>query len=112
MVVEEANDVDAADALGALARDPALADRIAGRLVDRLADGATAAAARRRLTQALADIPGAAASRAVAELVHDDDRVVALTATYILTLRSDSRAGDQAREGHVNAAAPHVAPPP
>ncbi len=39
MIVEEANDVDAADALSALANDPALADRIAARLVDRLAHG-------------------------------------------------------------------------
>ena len=31
MVVEEANDVDAADALSALAADPAMADRIAAR---------------------------------------------------------------------------------
>jgi DNA-binding transcriptional MerR regulator len=109
MIVDEANDVDAADALSALAGDPAGADQIATRLVDRLADGATDASARRRLTQALADIPGATASRAVADLAHDDDRAVALTATYILTLRERAR---QASDGQVSAAAPHVAPPP
>ncbi|NUS87178.1 MAG: MerR family transcriptional regulator [Streptomyces sp.] len=88
MVVEDANDVDAADALSALASRPALADQIATRLVESLAHGVTeSASARRRLTQALADIPGTTASRALADLSHDEDRVVALTAAYILTMR-------------------------
>ncbi|MGV9306114.1 HEAT repeat domain-containing protein [Nonomuraea sp. NPDC003727] len=87
MVVEGTNDVDAADALSALAGRPALADQIATRLVDRLAHGAVESAARRRLTQALADIPGTTASRALADLSHDEDRAVALTATYILGIR-------------------------
>lgn len=87
MIVEGANDTDAADALSALASDPASADRIAHRLVDRLAEGATASSARGRLTQALADIPGAVTERALADLAHDDDRAVALTATYIRRLR-------------------------
>jgi hypothetical protein len=39
MIVEETNDVDAADALSALAGNPALADQIATTLVDRLANG-------------------------------------------------------------------------
>jgi DNA-binding transcriptional MerR regulator len=88
MVVEETNDVDAADALSALADDPALADQIATRLVDRLARGAVASSARRRLAQALAGIPGTTASRALEDLSHDEDRGVALTATYILELRN------------------------
>ncbi|CAL9638638.1 MerR family transcriptional regulator [Streptomyces sp. Tu 3180] len=87
MIVEEVNDVDAADALSTLAGDPGSADRIATGLVDRLADGTLAAPARRRLTQALADVPGDTASRALADLSHDDDRVVALTAAYVLELR-------------------------
>ncbi|MGV9456453.1 HEAT repeat domain-containing protein [Streptomyces sp. NPDC003635] len=87
MIVEERNDVDAADALSTLAADPASADRIATRLLDRLADGATATAARRRLTQALAGIPGIATSRALEDLSRDEDRGVALTATYLLKLR-------------------------
>ncbi|MDW6061283.1 MerR family transcriptional regulator [Streptomyces sp. FXJ1.4098] len=87
MVVEDANDVDAADALSALASRPALADQIATRLVESLAHGVTESSARRRLTQALADIPGITASRALADLSHDEDRVVALTAAYILTMR-------------------------
>ncbi|MFG2825973.1 HEAT repeat domain-containing protein [Streptomyces sp. NPDC048434] len=87
MIVEETNDVDAADALSVLASDPAWADQIATGLVDCLAHGTAASSARRRLTQALADIPGSTASRALADLSHDEDRAVALTATYILGIR-------------------------
>lgn len=103
MVAEEANDVDAADALSALASRPELADRIATGLVDRLTDGTDRAdhadgtgstgstvepSVRRRLAQALADIPGSTASRALKELAHDEDRGVALTAAYILGIRA------------------------
>ncbi|MFI1196382.1 MerR family transcriptional regulator [Micromonospora sp. NPDC020750] len=88
MVVGEANDADAADALSVLAGDPVSADQIAIRLVDCLANGTVESSARRRLTQALADIPGSTASRALADLSHDGDRAVALTATYILRLRN------------------------
>ncbi|MER6308137.1 MerR family transcriptional regulator [Streptomyces sp. NPDC001657] len=88
MIVEERNDADAADALSTLASDPALADQIATGLVDRLAQDTIGSPARRRLTQALADIPGAPASRALADLSCDEDRAVALTATYILKLRN------------------------
>ncbi|MEV7994549.1 MerR family transcriptional regulator [Streptomyces sp. NPDC086077] len=87
MIVEEVNDVDAADALGVLASDPELADEIATMLVDCLGLDTVDAPARGRLTQALADIPGGIASRALADLSHDEDRAVALTATYVLTLR-------------------------
>ncbi|GCD40714.1 MerR family transcriptional regulator [Streptomyces paromomycinus] len=87
MIVAGRNDTDAADALGRLASDSATADRIATSLVDRLARDTTGAPARGRLTQALADIPGTAASRALVELSHDEDRAVALTAAYLLQLR-------------------------
>lgn len=87
MIVEDTNDADAADALSALAGDPALADRIAATLVDRIADSGAVPAARQRLTQALADIPGGVATGALTELANDADRPVALTATYVLTLR-------------------------
>ncbi|QTD96078.1 HEAT repeat domain-containing protein [Streptomyces cyanogenus] len=87
MIVEEGNDVDASDALSTLAADPALADRIATGLVACLARDTIGPSARRRLTQALADIPGTTTSRALAQLSHDADRGVALTATYILKLR-------------------------
>ncbi|CAM5331470.1 MerR family transcriptional regulator [Streptomyces avidinii] len=87
MIVEGTNDVDAADALSALASSPAAADRIATAMVGRLAADPDALPSRRRLTQALADIPGATAARALAELSHDEDPAVALTAAYLLTLR-------------------------
>lgn len=87
MIVEGRNDTDAADALSVLADDTAAADRIATGLVDRLARATTEAPARGRLTQALAGIPGTTASRALAELSHDEDPAVALTATYLLRLR-------------------------
>ncbi len=88
MIVENANDADAADALTTLASDPAVADQIAARLVDMLADDAVDGPARLRLTQALADIPGSTASRALTTLSRDGDRAVALTATYVLQLRN------------------------
>lgn len=106
MVVDGANDVDAADALRALADRPAptdvpesadlapssgrpaSADRIAAALVARLGRRAAGSSVRRRLTQALAEIPGATASQALADLSHDEDRAVALTAAYVLTLRA------------------------
>ncbi|SDN45590.1 transcriptional regulator [Actinacidiphila guanduensis] len=87
LIVEGRNDTDAADALSVVASDTGTADQIATRLVDRLADDTTTAPARGRLTQALADIPGTAASRALVELSHDEDRAVALTAAYLLRLR-------------------------
>nr|WP_269091077.1 HEAT repeat domain-containing protein [Actinopolymorpha cephalotaxi] len=90
MIVEEVNDVVAADALSALANDPASADRIVARLTGRLAEDGAGSPARQRLTQALADIPGDAAARALAELSRDEDRVVALIATYILTMRDET----------------------
>jgi DNA-binding transcriptional MerR regulator len=88
IVLQGTNDVDAADALSALASRPELADQIATRLVDCLAQGTVEPSARRRLAQALADIPRSTASRALADLSHDEDRAVALTAAYILGMRS------------------------
>lgn len=87
MIVEGRNDTDAADALSVLASDTAMTDRITSKIVDRLAPDAEAAPARGRLTQALASVPGAAAARALTELSRDEDRAVALTATYLLQLR-------------------------
>ncbi|MEU1017670.1 HEAT repeat domain-containing protein [Streptomyces sp. NPDC005900] len=88
MVVAEVNDVDAADVLGVLAgRGAEWAERIAVLFVDRLDRAADSPGARRRLTQALADIPGPTASRTLAQLAHDEDRAVSLTATYLLGRR-------------------------
>uniref|UniRef100_A0AAU3H4C9 MerR family transcriptional regulator n=1 Tax=Streptomyces sp. NBC_01401 TaxID=2903854 RepID=A0AAU3H4C9_9ACTN len=88
MIVEELRDVDAADALSALADSPELAGRIADGLVSRLARPGAGSAVRRRLTQALADIPGATTARALEELSQDEDRGVAVTAEYLLTRRA------------------------
>ncbi|QKW04311.1 MerR family transcriptional regulator [Streptomyces sp. NA02536] len=90
MIVEGRNDTDAADALSVLAGDIATAERIATEVVGRLGHEDTGAPARVRLTQALADIPGPTASRALVELSHDDDRAVALTAAYLRQLRDGS----------------------
>ncbi|MFD5199536.1 HEAT repeat domain-containing protein [Streptomyces sp. NPDC058375] len=89
MVVAGRNDTDAADALSVLAGDDAAAGRIASLLVGRLGQDTTGQAARGRLTQPLAGIPGPTASRALAELLGDADRAVALTAAYLLRLRGD-----------------------
>ncbi|MFJ8925521.1 MerR family transcriptional regulator [Streptomyces sp. NPDC102364] len=120
MIVAGRNDTDAADALSVLAVAPASAvatgsavdpapgatapavvttsaeatapaERIATALVERLSRPATEAPARGRLTQALAGIPGATATRALVELSADEDRAVALTATYLLRLRDGER---------------------
>ncbi|MFB7513057.1 MerR family transcriptional regulator [Streptomyces sp. NPDC056144] len=90
MVVEGLNDTDAADALAVLASDTDAAARIATALADRIADRTTSAAGRRRLAQALADIPGETASQTLAELSRDADPAVALTAAYLLQLREDT----------------------
>ncbi|MFF5225390.1 HEAT repeat domain-containing protein [Dactylosporangium sp. NPDC000521] len=95
MVVDGANDVDAGDALAVLAGDPALAEPIAAGLVARLTPGADASAARRRVAQALADIPGGTASDALTALAGDEDRGVALTAAYVLQLRAGRAAEAQ-----------------
>ncbi|MGW4838269.1 MerR family transcriptional regulator [Streptomyces globisporus] len=89
MIVAGRNDTDAADVLSVLAGDDAAADRIASLLAGRIGDEATGPPARGRLTQALAGIPGPTASRALADLVGDADRAVAVTATYLLRLRGD-----------------------
>ncbi|MFF5337072.1 HEAT repeat domain-containing protein [Streptomyces sp. NPDC013181] len=91
MVAEAERDVDAADALGVLAADPGTADRIATALVARLRAPAPDAATRRRLAQALADIPGPPATEALGELAHDEDRGVAVTAVYLLGRRGEAR---------------------
>ncbi|MEU7576700.1 HEAT repeat domain-containing protein [Streptomyces sp. NPDC041068] len=122
MVVGGTNDVDAADALSTLANDAvptgdtasaddavstddtALADQIATGLIDRLTDATAAPSARRRLTQALADIPGTTATHALTELTHDKDHAVALTATYVLGMRDD--VGEVLSEGPAAAPSP------
>ncbi|GAB3107727.1 hypothetical protein GCM10027160_04740 [Streptomyces calidiresistens] len=91
MIVEGWNDVEAADAPGAPANDPARADRIAAGLIEHLAADTVGQPARRRLTRALADIPGPRVTRAPTEPARDGDRAVALTAAYLLGLREARR---------------------
>ncbi|GAA0716398.1 MerR family transcriptional regulator [Dactylosporangium roseum] len=84
MVVEGANDVEAAELLGTFARDAAWADRIMSALVDALAAHTADSSVRMRLTQALAEMPGTIALNVLRQLAHDDDRPVALIAAALV----------------------------
>ncbi|WP_330233050.1 MerR family transcriptional regulator [Nocardia sp. NBC_00508] len=86
MVVEGRSDVEAAEVLGLLAEVAASADDIVPAMQDLLANTADAPK-RLRITQALAEIPGAAAREALAELADDADRTIAATASAILHTR-------------------------
>ncbi|RJO74079.1 MerR family DNA-binding transcriptional regulator [Nocardia panacis] len=77
-VVTGPNDVEAAEHLGALAHDPHWATRIMKALTDALTTPDQAA--RLRLTQALAEMPGTLALNTLRQLVDDDDRAVRLLA--------------------------------
>jgi DNA-binding transcriptional MerR regulator len=85
-VVEGTRDVEAAEALGQLARTPQLAEEIVGALETALTDSADESV-RSRLTQALTEIPGPAAHEALSRLTQDQNRAVALTARSILEMR-------------------------
>ncbi len=82
MVVAGRHDVDAADALSRLAGRGRVGDRVVGLLAEGLEPGGAGAAARRRIAQALADIPGDAATRLLLALTRDEDRGVAVSAAY------------------------------
>jgi DNA-binding transcriptional MerR regulator len=88
MVVEGANDVEAAEVLGALAQDPAAADRITTALGDELAAHPADPAVRIRLTQALVELPAPLAEDLLRRLTHDDDRAVAAIASALVAARS------------------------
>ncbi|GGQ82286.1 MerR family transcriptional regulator [Couchioplanes azureus] len=90
MVVEGANDVEAAEALGALSEDPARADRIMSALTGELAAPTADSAVRIRLTQALLEMPRTLARPVLHELAHDADRAVALIASAHLRHRDAS----------------------
>ncbi|MGK8520447.1 HEAT repeat domain-containing protein [Nocardia asteroides] len=85
-VVEGPNDVDAAELLGTLAREPEWADRIMGALVHELTAHAGDSAVRMRLTQALAEMPGTIALDVLRQLAGDDDRAVALIARALVEM--------------------------
>ncbi|BCK54688.1 HEAT repeat domain-containing protein [Nocardia wallacei] len=83
-IVAGPNDVEAAELLGALASDPNWAQRIMTALTAELAAPTAAAAARIRLTQALAEMPGTIALGTLRQLTRDPDRAVSLIATALV----------------------------
>jgi DNA-binding transcriptional MerR regulator len=107
MVFEGANDVEAAEVLGALARDPEWAGRIGNALVDALAAPPRDPAVRLRLVQALAEMPTALALGVLRGLADDGDRTVARTASALAGMLEA-----QARDGSRGAArlSPHWCP--
>jgi DNA-binding transcriptional MerR regulator len=91
MVVEGANDVEAAEVLGALARDSQWAGRIQDALVEELAAPDAGAAERLRLVQALAELPTAIALEVLRPLADDEDRTVARTAAALAGMLDEQR---------------------
>ncbi|MGW4774407.1 HEAT repeat domain-containing protein [Nocardia sp. NPDC004278] len=96
VVIEGPNDVEAAELLGSLARDANWADRIMSALIDELTEQPADSAVRIRLTQALAEMPGTIALDILRQLVHDDDRAVALIASTLVE-RIEQRSADPNR---------------
>jgi DNA-binding transcriptional MerR regulator len=86
MIVEGRSDVEAAEVLGLLAAATASADDIV-RAMRGIQENTDDASTRLRITQALAEIPGAAAQEALAELADDGDRTIAATASAIAHTR-------------------------
>ena len=78
MVVEGANDVEAAEVLGTLAGDPGRGERILDALTGELAAGS---AVRIRVAQALAELPWPLAHDVLRQLADDEDRAVAIIAS-------------------------------
>ncbi|MFL6122302.1 MerR family transcriptional regulator [Actinophytocola sp.] len=95
MVVEGANDVEAAEVLGTLSSDPACADRIMSALVAELAAHAADSPVRIRLAQALAEMPATVARDVLRQLAHDDDRAVALIASALVGVLDGARTTDR-----------------
>ncbi|MFE5874058.1 MerR family transcriptional regulator [Rhodococcus sp. NPDC056506] len=86
MVADGRRDVEAGEVLGLLAECSPASGEVVAAVQDRL-DNTADAPTRLRITQALAEIPGAAAHEALARLTHDDDKTVASTAAAILEMR-------------------------
>ncbi|WP_324653601.1 HEAT repeat domain-containing protein [Georgenia sp. H159] len=86
MVAAGCNDVEAAESLGHLATTEELAEEVVAALLEEVGDDAEPEV-RRRLAQALAEIPGAAAAPVLEDLAGDEDRAVALTARAVLARR-------------------------
>ncbi|MCC2333795.1 HEAT repeat domain-containing protein [Cellulomonas wangsupingiae] len=85
LVVEGREDVDAADALGVLAARHGCTGDVVREVAAALAHAPVEA--RRRLTAALAEVPGREADDVLVTLVEDPDRGVALTARALLRTR-------------------------
>ncbi|GAB2659662.1 MerR family transcriptional regulator [Nocardia goodfellowii] len=83
-VVDGPNDVEAAELLGTLARDTECAERIIRALNNELASPTADSAARMRLTQALAELPGTLALATLRRLTHDDDRAISMLASTLV----------------------------
>lgn len=87
MIEEGRNDVDAAEALGHVARTEDRVEEIVARIAARAEDADPAV--RLRLAQALAEFPGSAAGGLLGNLARDLDTRVSLTARYLLDRRAD-----------------------
>lgn len=83
MVVEGANDVEAAEVLSSLATGHGCADRVMSALAGELAAPAADSAVRVRLTQALAELPASLTRDVLRQLAHDDDPAVARLAAAL-----------------------------
>lgn len=86
LVVEGRDDVEAAGVLGQLASRYSCGVQVVGAVTDALP--CSSDAARRRLTAALAEVPGPTARAALESLLDDADRGVALTARVALAVGS------------------------
>jgi DNA-binding transcriptional MerR regulator len=86
MIVAGANDVEAAEVLGALASDPTRAAPIKRALSAELADPAAPGPARLRLVQALAELPGPIALAMLRGLTDDEDPTIARTASALASV--------------------------
>jgi DNA-binding transcriptional MerR regulator len=84
MVVDGANDVEAAEVLGTLSLDPGCAEEIMSALVDALDAPTADSAVRIRLIQAFVELPATVARDVLRRLTHDDDQAVALIASATL----------------------------
>jgi DNA-binding transcriptional MerR regulator len=89
MVVAGVNDVEAAEALGALASEQERSDSIEQALVSELAASSASHAVRMRLVQALAELPSAVARKLLHGLAADADRTVARTAAALAKMVED-----------------------
>jgi DNA-binding transcriptional MerR regulator len=102
MIVAGVNDVEAAEALGALASGQGLADSIKRALVNELAVPGASHAVRMRLVQALVELPNTIALDLLHGLTEDEDRTVARTSAALadsMTKAHRRRAGGPENRG-------------